>query len=184
MGYPKWWNGTSQMAKWDIPNGQMGYPKWSNGIPQKAKWDTPKGKMGHPKWCFGVWENGVSGIGTRVQRWSFGCRGLRNGGYESTLRAQNRIKGEREQSIFAIIRACKTASYSGIKHGIYTLKTSDLALYRTLIPNILLLHPTPLEQQLPHYERRTMQWTKNLHLQFAIAKNELNNTLWLYLGKS
>ena len=100
--------------------------------------------MGYPKWGFGVWGNGVPDIRTWVQRWSFGCRGLRNGGYESTLRAQNRIKGEREQSIFAIIRACKTASYSGIKHGINTLKTSDLSLYRTLIPNTLhytLSHP-------------------------------------------
>ena len=126
--------------------------------------------MGYPKWGFGVWGNGVPGIRTWVQRWSFGCRGLRNGGYESTLRAQNRIKGEREQSIFAIIRACKTASYSGIKHRINTLKTSDLSLYRKLIPNTLLLHPTPLEQQLPHYERRTMQWTKNLHLQLQLQK--------------
>ena len=64
----------------------------------------------------------------------------------------------------------KTASYSGIKQGENTLKTSDLALYRTLIPNTLLLHPTPLEQQHPHYERRTMQWTKNLQLQMQMQK--------------
>jgi hypothetical protein len=67
----------------------------------------------------------------------------------------------------------ETASYSGRKHGTNTLKTSDLAIYKTLIPDTLLLHPTPLEQQLLRYDRRTMQWTKNLHLQFATAKKEL-----------
>ena len=133
----------------------------------------PFGHLGYPKRRFGVWETGFPGIGTRVQRWSFGCRGQRNGGYEASLYAQNRVKGEKEQSIFAIIRACKTASYSGTKHGINTLKTSDLALYRILITNTLQLSFTPLQPQLPHHGRHTMQWTKNLHLQFATAKKEL-----------
>ena len=48
--YPKWQNEIPQMAKWDIPKGEMGYPKWSNGTSQKAKWDIPKGEMGYPKW--------------------------------------------------------------------------------------------------------------------------------------
>ncbi len=38
-----------------------------------------------------------------------GVEGREMGGYEASLNAQNRVKGEREQSIFAIIRACKTA---------------------------------------------------------------------------
>ena len=109
-------------------------------------------------------------MGAEVEFW---VQRAEKWGSEASLYAPNRVKEEKEQSIFAIIRAYKTASYSGIKHGINTLKTSDLALYRTLIHNTLQLHPTPLEQQLLRYDKRTMQWTKNLHLQFATAKNEL-----------
>jgi hypothetical protein len=40
------------MVKWDITNGEMGHNKWRNGIPkwqngtsQKAKWDIIKGGL-------------------------------------------------------------------------------------------------------------------------------------------
>ena len=83
------------------------------------------------------------------------------------------MKQEKSTIHFCNFLGMETASYSGRKHGTNTLKTPDLEIYKILIPNTLLLHPTPLEQQLLRYDRRTMQWTKNLHLQFATAKKEL-----------
>jgi hypothetical protein len=65
---------------------------------------------------------GVPGIGKRVQRWSFGVSRAEKWGSEASLHAQNWVKGEKEQSIFAIIRACKTASLVDIKHGKTTPK--------------------------------------------------------------
>ena len=99
-----------------------------------------------------------------------GCRGLRNGGYEASLHAQNWVKGEKEQTIFAIIRACKTASYSGKKMKQTHSTPSILPLYRILITNTLQLRFTSLQHQLPHYGRHTMQWTKNLHLHLQLQK--------------
>ena len=125
--------------------------------------------------------------GAEVEFW--GVEGREMGFIGLVIRPKSG-KRRKETIHFCNFLDTQTASYSGIKQGKNTLKTSDLALYRTLIPNTLLLHPTPLEQQLPHYESRTMQWTKNLHLQFANAKNELlsccglrkrGNIIYIYL---
>ena len=80
-----------------------------------AIWGIPKGGLGYEKRGFRASEQGCRGG-------VFGCRGLRNVGAEASLHAQNWVKGEKEQSIFAIIRACKTASLVDIKHGKTTPK--------------------------------------------------------------
>ena len=103
----------------------------------------PFGHLGYPKGRFGVWETGFPGIGTRVQRWSFGVSRAEKWGSEASLHAQNWVKGEKEQSFFAIFRACKTASLVDIKHVKITPKPPFLTLYIMLISNILhyiLLH--------------------------------------------
>ena len=80
-----------------------------------AIWGTPKGGLGYEKRGFRASEQGCRGG-------VLGCLGLRNGGAEASLYAQNWVKGEKVQSIFAIFMACKTASFVDIKHGKITPK--------------------------------------------------------------
>ena len=106
-------------------------------------------------------------MGAEVEFW--GVEGREMGFIGLVTRPKLGETGEKNNP-FCNFQGTQTASYSGIKQGKNTLKTSDLALYRTLFTNTLLLHPTPLEHQLPHHGIRTMQWTKNLHLQLQLQK--------------
>ena len=54
-----------------------------------AKWDIPKGGLGYEKRGFRATEQGCRGG-------VLGCREQRNGGYEASLYAQNRVKGEKD----------------------------------------------------------------------------------------
>ena len=108
----------------------------------------PFGHLGYPKRRFGVWESGFPGIGTRVQKWSFGVSRAEKWGYEASLHAQNWVKGEKEQSILAIFRACKTASFVDIKHGKIT-PNPRFKFYIMLITNILPLHPLHFNNNFP-----------------------------------
>ena len=108
MGHPKWQNGTSQMAKWNIPNGEMGYPKWQNGTFQMVKWDTPKGEMGHPKWRNGIpqmakWDTPKGEMGHNKSR--FGASGV----WITRWSNKGKLKNGRADSrlIFSFLCFCK-----------------------------------------------------------------------------
>ena len=57
--------------------------------PHLAIWGIPKGGLGYEKRGFRASEQGCRGG-------VFGCRGLRNGGAEASLHAQNWVKGEKD----------------------------------------------------------------------------------------
>ena len=44
----------AQMCRKYTPKGKMGYPKRENGTSQMAKWDIPNGEMEHNKSRFGA----------------------------------------------------------------------------------------------------------------------------------
>ena len=86
-----------------------------------VKWDIPNGVLGYEKTGFRATEQGCRGG-------VLGCRGQRNGGYEASLHAPNWVKQEKKPILFAIFRAWKMASSSGIKHETNTLKTLYFAI--------------------------------------------------------
>ena len=66
-------------------------------------------------------------------------------GSEASLHVQNWVKGEKVQSIFAIFRACKTASFVDVKHGKNTPKPRFNVLYNADYQDIVVT-PTPHQQ--------------------------------------
>ena len=62
----------AQMCRKYTPNGEMGHPKWQNGTSQMVKWDIPNGVLGYEETGFQATEQGCRGG-------VLGCRGLRNG---------------------------------------------------------------------------------------------------------
>ena len=66
-------------------------------------------------------------------------------GYEASLYAQNWVKGEKVQSIFAIFRACKTASFVDTKHGKSHLSPVFDIVYNADYQHFVIT-PTPHQQ--------------------------------------
>ena len=77
--------------------------KCAENIPQMVKWDTPNGGLGYEETGFQASEHGCRGG-------VLGGQGLRNGGYEASLYAQNWVKQEK--------RTIHFCNFLGMENGI------------------------------------------------------------------
>ena len=91
----------------------MGYPKWQNGTSQMVVWGMRKEGSGHRN------------KGAEVEFW--GVEGREMGFIGLVIRPKS---GEtrKKDNPFCNFLGMETASYSGIKHGINTLKTLYFAI--------------------------------------------------------